>query len=60
MKIADVEKLFESGHLDDDYMDFLMKRVSKFREVFNKDYLLDAFEDGYKLDEFLTYYAKSN
>ena len=60
MLIEKVEQLFDRGELDDAYMDFIMANADGSRAICNGDTLLDAFEDGYMLTEFMQSYATNH
>lgn len=55
--MLNVEQMFESGELDDEYMDYILSHSDGSRLICNGDMLLDAFEDGYLLEEFLREYS---
>ena len=52
---------FESGRLDEEYMEYIMENGSNHGMVIcNGDMLLDAFERGVLFEEFREYYMSTH
>lgn len=54
------EKVFDSGYLDDEYMEFIQENADpNVRLITNGDALLEAFEELYLFDEFRKHMTQS-